>query len=86
MVRAGRLARIHVEITDLPGSLARVTACIAAQNATIDQVHHQRAFTNLTVQNAELEVVLKTRSPEHVAEIVAALGEAGFKARAYPVD
>ena len=86
MVRAGRLARIHVEITDLPGSLARVTACIAAQNANIDQVHHQRAFTNLTVQNAELEVVLKTRSPEHVAEIVAALGNAGFKARAYPVD
>ena len=86
MVRAGRLARIHVEITDLPGSLARVTACIAAQNANIDQVHHQRAFTNLTVQNAELEVVLKTRSPEHVAEIVAALGDAGFKARAYPVD
>ena len=86
MVRAGRLARIHVEITDLPGSLARVTACIAAQNANIDQVHHQRAFTNLTVQNAELEVVLKTRSPEHVAEIVAALGAAGFKARAYPVD
>jgi threonine dehydratase len=82
MVRAGRLARVHVEITDLPGSLARVTACIAAENANIDQVHHHRAFTNLTVQNAELEVVLKTRNREHVHEIVHALERAGFRARA----
>ncbi|MGE5616139.1 MAG: threonine ammonia-lyase, partial [Bacillota bacterium] len=42
MVRAGRLARIHVEIRDLPGSLARVTACIAAHNANIQEVHHHR--------------------------------------------
>ena len=86
MVRAGRLARINVEITDLPGSLAKVTACIAAQNANIDQVHHQRAFSKLTVQNAELDVTLKTRNREHVAEIVAALGRAGFKARANPIE
>ncbi len=86
MVRAGRLARINVEISDLPGSLAKVTACIAAQNASIDQVHHQRAFTHLTVQNAELDVVLKTRNRDHVREIVAALERAGFKARAYPLE
>jgi hypothetical protein len=73
MVRAGRLARINVEITDLPGSLAKVTTCIAAQGANIDQVHHQRAFSKLTVQNAELDVVLKTRNREHVAEIIDAL-------------
>ena len=86
MVRAGRLARINVEITDLPGSLAKVTTCIAAQGANIDQVHHQRAFSKLTVQNAELDVVLKTRNREHVAEIINALGRAGFKARAYPLE
>jgi len=83
---AGRLARINVEITDLPGSLARVTACIAAQGANIDQVHHQRAFSKLTVQNAELDVTLKTRNGEHVAEIVAALQRAGFKARSNPIE
>jgi threonine dehydratase len=83
MVRAGRLARINVEITDLPGSLAKVTACIAAQNANIDQVHHQRTFTSLAVQNAELDLVLKTRNREHVVQIIAALQRCGFKARAY---
>ncbi|HXF80476.1 MAG TPA: threonine ammonia-lyase [Usitatibacter sp.] len=86
MVRSGRLARVRVEVRDLPGSLARVTACLAEQNANIDQVHHQRTFTSLAVQNAELDLVLKTRNREHVDEIVAALQACGFKARAHPVD
>ena len=86
MVRAGRLARVLVEVRDLPGALARVTACIAEQNANIEQVHHQRAFTSLAVQNAEVDLVLKTRSHEHVTRIVEALQRAGFKARAHPVE
>ncbi len=86
MVRAGRLARVLVEVRDLPGSLARVTACIAEQNANIEEVHHQRAFTALAVQNAEVDLVLKTRNREHVGQIVAALQRAGFKARAHPVE
>jgi threonine dehydratase len=86
MVRAGRLARVLVEVRDLPGSLAKVTACLAEQNANIEQVHHQRAFTTLAVQNAEVNLVLKTRNRQHVGEIVAALQRAGFKARAHPVE
>jgi threonine dehydratase len=60
-----------------------VTACLAEQNANIDQVHHQRTFTSLAVQNAELDLVLKTRNREHVEQILAALRRRGFKARAY---
>jgi threonine dehydratase len=82
MVRAGRLARVTVEVRDLPGSLAQVTACIAAQNANIEEVHHQRAFSHLAVQNAEVDLVIKTRNHAHVGEIVAALQRIGFKARA----
>ena len=86
MVRTGRLARVMVEVRDLPGSLAKVTACIAEQNASIEEVHHQRTFTQLAVQNVEIDVVLKTRNREHVEQIVAALQACGFKARAHPVD
>jgi threonine dehydratase len=85
MVRAGRLARILVEVRDLPGSLARVTACLAELNANIEEVHHQRAFTSLAVQNAELEVVVKTRNHEHVKQIVEALKKIGFNARSHSV-
>jgi threonine dehydratase len=86
MVRAGRLARVRVEVRDLPGSLAKVTACLAEQNANIEEVHHQRAFTHLAVQHAEVDLVLKTRNHEHVREIVAALGAAGFAARVRSTD
>jgi threonine dehydratase len=86
MVRAGRLARVLVEVRDLPGSLARVTACVAEQNANIEEVHHQRAFTALAVQNAEVDLVLKTRNREHVGQIVEALKRAGFNARVHPVE
>ena len=81
MVRAGRLTRLCVQLTDLPGSLAAVTACIAATRANIEEVHHQRKFTHLPVQSAVVEFVLQTRDHTHAEEIVAALTAAGFTAR-----
>ena len=36
MVRSGRLTRLQVELRDLPGSLAKVTACLAEANANIE--------------------------------------------------
>ncbi len=81
MVRSGRLTRLNVELRDLPGALAQVTACIAAANANIEEVHHQRKFTNLPVQSAEVEFVLQTRNHAHAVEVIAALQAAGFPAR-----
>ncbi|MEO8384357.1 MAG: threonine ammonia-lyase [Betaproteobacteria bacterium] len=80
MVRAGRLSRLKVELRDMPGALARITGVIADANANIEEVHHQRAFTNLPVQSAEVEFVLKTRNAAHVQDIVDRLSVAGFKA------
>ena len=82
MVRSGRLSRLKVELRDMPGALARITGVIAEANANIEEVHHQRAFTNLPVQSAEVEFVLKTRNAAHVQEIVERLSAAGFKAHA----
>ena len=80
MVRAGRLARIRVSARDIPGSLARITAMVADAGANIDEVHHQRAFTMLSVQNVEIELVLQTRGRAHIAELLAVLNAAGFEA------
>jgi threonine dehydratase len=83
MVRAGRLARIRVGARDTPGVLARITAVVAQSGANIDEVHHQRAFSTLSAQNVEVELVLQTRNPKHVNEVIAALVNAGFGAQAY---
>ncbi len=82
MVRAGRLSRLTVELRDLPGALAKITGVIAQCNANVEEVHHQRAFTNLPVQSAEVVFVLKTRNSAHVEEIICKLAEAGFRAYA----
>ena len=81
MVRTGRLTRLSVELRDLPGALAKVTACLAEQNANIEEIYHQRAFTNLPVQTVEVDFVLETRDRDHVQQVVDALAAAGFAAR-----
>ncbi len=83
MVRAGRLARIRVNARDTPGVLARITAVVGEAGANIDEVHHQRAFSTLSAQSVEVELVLQTRNPAHVQDVVARLATAGFEARSY---
>lgn len=80
MVRAGRLARIRVDLRDLPGALAHATKLIADAQANITEVHHQRAFTSLPVRNVEVDFVLQTRGPDHIQEVIDVLNAAGFAA------
>ncbi|NMM10027.1 MAG: threonine ammonia-lyase [Polaromonas sp.] len=79
MVRAGRLARIKVSARDVPGSLARITATVANAGANIDEVHHQRAFTMLSAQNVEIELVIQTRGRSHIEQVLATLEASGFE-------
>ena len=71
-----------VGLRDVPGSLAAVTAIIAAANANIVEVHHQRAFTRLPAQNADVELVIQTRGPAHLRETLDALARGGYPAEA----
>jgi threonine dehydratase len=84
MVRTGRLTRLTIEMRDIPGALAEATACLAELNANIEAISHQRAFTHLPVQTVEVELVLATRSPEHVRQILDTLTTKGFHARLHP--
>jgi threonine dehydratase len=81
MVRAGRLARIRVEMRDLPGALSDAAEVIGIANANIQEVTHQRAFTNLPLQTTEVDFVLRTRDRDHVQEVLRALEGAGFAAK-----
>ena len=80
MVRSGRLARIRVSARDVPGMLARIVTTVADAGANVEEVHHQRAFTALAVQNVEIELVLQTRGPAHIAELLQRLRDAGLQA------
>ncbi len=79
LTRHGRLARLRIDITDQPGTLARVAELIGRSGANIVEVHHQRMFQDVPIKQAELEVLIETRNPDHVLEIIAALDAAGLK-------
>jgi threonine dehydratase len=82
LVRAGRLVRLKVSTRDVPGSLAKITTAVGQAGANIEEVHHQRAFSSLSAQYVEIELVLQTRGPAHVTEVLAALRGAGLRAEA----
>jgi len=81
LVRSGRLIRLQVELRDVPGALTVVTQCISQTDANIIEVHHQRAFSHLPLQSAEVEFVLLTRGLGHIQEIIKILNAEGYTPR-----
>jgi threonine dehydratase len=81
LVHSGRMVRLHVDVRDVPGALAEVCRCIGEAGANIVEVHHQRSFTSLPLQSAEVEFILITRGTDHVGQILSALSAGGFKTR-----
>jgi threonine dehydratase len=81
LARAGRLVRLRVEITDVPGALAKVTRIIGERGGNILEIYHQRLFFDVSVKLAEVDVVVETRNAAHVGEIIAALTENALPVR-----
>ncbi len=79
MVRSGRLVRLRAEITDMPGSLAKVARIIGEAGGNIVEIFHQRLFSDVPVKLADLDVVCETRDMRHVEEIMACMTAEGFK-------
>ena len=80
MVRSGRLARLRVDVRDVPGALADVATLLGRLGANIDEVQHQRAFSSLSVERAQIEVVVQTRGVAHIEQVLAAMREQGYRA------
>ncbi|MGK2898518.1 MAG: threonine ammonia-lyase [Burkholderiaceae bacterium] len=80
MVKSGRLARLRFDVRDVPGALADVATLLGRLGANIDEVQHQRAFTSLSVERVQIEVVVQTRGVAHIARILSAMRAEGYLA------
>lgn len=80
LVRSRRMARLRIELPDVPGALADVSRILGDAHGNILEIHHQRAFTDLSLRQAEVVIVLQALGPAHVREIVDTLERAGFPA------
>jgi len=78
LAEQGRLIRLLITVTDRPGGLNAITTVLAEQRANIVQIFHQRSNAKKGVGEAEVEVDLETRGPEHSEEITKAMQARGF--------
>ena len=81
LAETGRYLRLRTVLQDRPGALEGLVTVLAAEGANIYAIQHDRTSRDVAMDDAEVELDLETRGPDHVEDVVAALEEAG-----YPVD
>jgi threonine dehydratase len=79
LVGDGRTTHLTVRVKDRPGSLARLTELAAQKGANVLDIHHRRAFADISVGDVEIVLQLETRGQDHVTDIIRALEERGLQ-------
>jgi threonine dehydratase len=79
LAAAGRYLQMRVRLDDQPGTLASLLAELAASGGNVMHVSHVRTAGDLAVDEVEIEAQVETRGPEHCAEVVQRLRDAGYR-------
>lgn len=78
MAAAGRYLSLRLRLTDRPGALAALLGSLSVVDANVLDVSHVRTDPRLGLTEAEVELQLETKGPEHCEEVAAALRDAGY--------
>ena len=78
LVKDGRLVRLRVRLPDYPGALHRLTGILAEHRANLVETSYDRAYHGVNLGDTAIDITMETRGPEHIAELIAALGAAGY--------
>jgi threonine dehydratase len=78
LVKDGRLVRLRVHLPDYPGALHRLTGILAEHRANLVETSYDRAYHGVNLGDTAIDITMETRGPEHIAELIAALGAAGY--------
>jgi threonine ammonia-lyase medium form len=79
MASAGRYLRLRHVLPDRPGALAGLLRQLAAVDANVLEVEHQRTSPRLPVNDVEIVVWLETQGPEHCTDVLRRLRAAGYR-------
>lgn len=79
LIKEGRVVKVSTVLRDVPGSLAGLTAEIAALKANILQVSHLRDAEDVAVGLTRLDVILEVEGREHAEKVVKTLAGKGYK-------
>jgi threonine dehydratase len=78
LAETGRYLRLRTILQDRPGALEELVGIISAQGANIYAIQHDRTSRDVAMNDAEVELDLETRGPDHVEQLVEALEDAGY--------
>jgi threonine dehydratase len=78
LTAVGRYLYLGTVIPDRPGELSRLLALLADLRVNVLGVEHHREGVHMRVGETQVDLTLQTRNAEHVAEVHAALREAGY--------
>lgn len=79
LARAGRLARLRVQLLDMPGQLVRVASIIAGQDGNVIDVGHHRTYSDLPAKMTCMDVTIDTQGQEHLDRILENLRQEGYQ-------
>ncbi|GAB4297443.1 MAG: threonine ammonia-lyase [Desulfuromonadia bacterium] len=79
LLAAGRYLKLKIELDDMPGALARLSAEIAKTNANISIITHDRRSKTLPIGKTEVLIELETRGEEHIRSVIQHLVGAGYR-------
>ncbi len=79
LARSGRLARLRVELLDMPGQLVRVATIIAEGGGNVIDVGHHRTYSDLPAKMTCMDVTIDTQGQDHLNRILANLRAAGYQ-------
>lgn len=83
LATSGRFLMVQVRLTDQPGSLAKLLACVSELGTNIIQTSHTRMNPALAISEVDVELELETRGFEHREQILAQIVAQGFEIVTY---
>jgi threonine dehydratase len=79
LAAAGRYLHLRVCIPDQPGALATLLGELAAQQANVLEVAHERISPSLHLDEVEVQVQVETRGEAHAETVLARLRARGYR-------
>lgn len=79
LARTRRLARLRIELVDVPGQLSAVSEVISRAEGNVTDVAYHKTFSDLPAKVTYIDISLEAQDAAHMDRIETALREAGFR-------
>ncbi len=78
LVEEGRQVHLKTVVGDRPGQLSNLLAHVAALQANVIRVEHERWNPEISPAEVSIQVVVEARNQEHIEEILSCLRQEGY--------